>query len=88
MYITPTDATSPVSAKEQVRPYRMVSIILPSRRMNMMPLASPTTSAAERMSLHPARKSLAMLSASCLSAMPLQMPMAKKRAEISITYQS
>ena len=49
----------------------MVSIIFPSRRMNMIPLARPTTRAAERMSLHPAKQSLAMLSASCLSAMPL-----------------
>ena len=51
-----------------------------------MPEASPTMNAAEKMSLAPARNSLAILLAPAPDAMPLSMARARNRALISGIY--
>ena len=63
------------------------SIIRPSCKIWMIPPASPTTIAADKISLAPSRNNLMMLSVSLPAAYPVNTPIARKIAEISGRYQ-
>ena len=87
-YIADSDATGPVPSSPSCIPWRRLSTTCPSCRMTMIPEAKPTTRAAERMSLAPARNSSAIRLAPKPAMTPHTIPIPRKSAVISGRYHS
>ena len=86
-YITPKDTIFPASPISEAKECKMGSMICPSCSIWIIPPASPTTMAADNMSLAPSMNCLMIASACSLLANPERMPIARKMADISGKYQ-